>query len=94
MAKFEEMMEKIGNMSDEERQEKIQEIKDICDKYCGNCPSYLGTGETELGFCVTGKAENINEEKGCLCGDCPVTDMMGLEWGYYCTRGSAKQQNS
>jgi Protein of unknown function (DUF2769) len=43
-------------------------------------------------FCSTRKSDKITEEKGCLCGGCPVTPKMGLRWGYYCTRGSGREQ--
>ena len=43
-------------------------------------------------ICATGKSDKISEEKGCLCGGCPVTSKMGLRWNYYCTRGSGREQ--
>jgi len=39
-----------------------------------------------------GKSKCIKEEKGCVCGGCPVTMKMGLKHGYYCTKGSEKEQ--
>lgn len=60
---------------------------------CATCPSYTKEcAEQKLGgFCLTGKTECIKEEKGCVCGDCPVTAKMALKWGYYCTKGSARE---
>ena len=48
----------------------------------------------EKGFCFAaiGKSGCISEEKGCICGSCPVTSKMGLKHGYYCTRGSETVQ--
>lgn len=92
MAKFEEMMEKMENMAQEEMQKQIQEVKKVCKDYCGKCPTYKGTGETEFGFCATGKADKITEEKKCLCAQCPITEKMGLRWEFYCTRGSGQEQ--
>jgi hypothetical protein len=90
---FEEVMEKMAGMSPEEMQAKIKESAEICKDYCGNCPSYEDTGETALVFCATGKSDKIKEEKGCLCPGCPIqTDLMGLRWDYYCTKGSAREQ--
>ncbi|MCD4821867.1 MAG: DUF2769 domain-containing protein [Methanococcoides sp.] len=39
-----------------------------------------------------GKSSCITEEKGCICGGCPVTEKLGLTHGYYCTCGSEKEQ--
>ena len=91
MPKFEEMMEQMGKMSQEEMGKKMGQIQEMCKPYCGECPSYKGTGEEKFGFCAMGKSEIITEEKGCICGKCPVTEMMGLRWGYYCTRGSGRE---
>ncbi len=89
---FEEKMEMMKNISSEEMMKKFEEMKEICKNYCGECPSYTGTGETELVFCSTGSSAIIKVEKGCLCPNCPVTRMMSLRWEFYCTRGSAKEQ--
>jgi hypothetical protein len=60
---------------------------------CAKCPSWTEecTKKGEKGgYCVIGKTECITKETGCTCPECPVTEKMGLKWGYYCTRGSAK----
>ncbi len=58
---------------------------------CPQCPSWVpeASEKGEGGYCATGMSECIVDEVGCICADCPVTAEMGLEWGYYCTRGSA-----
>ena len=89
---FEKVMESMKDMPEEEMMAKMEANKKICKEYCGNCPSYKDTGETELMFCSTGKSEIIKDEKGCLCGGCPVQKNMCLRWQYYCTRGSGKEQ--
>ena len=93
--KMEENMENMKELSPEEKQEKMKEwmirTKDICKEYCGKCPSYIGTGETDYVFCAMGKSEKITVEKGCLCGICPITEEMGLRWGFYCIRGSSRE---
>lgn len=33
----------------------------------------------------------IREEKGCVCGGCPVYVEMNLENEYYCIKGSEKE---
>ncbi len=92
MVSFEESMDMMAAMSKEDMMAAMDANKKICATFCGNCPSYSGTGETELLFCSTGKTGKITEEKGCLCGGCPVTPKMGLRWSYYCTRGSGREQ--
>ena len=77
-------------MSEEERMQMMAGNKQKC--ICADCPSYVGTGETELLFCATSKSNKITEEKGCTCPTCPVTDMMGLTKTYFCTRGGEAQQ--
>ena len=61
--KMEENMENMKELSPEEKQEKMKEwmirTKDICKEYCGKCPSYIGTGETDFIFCAMGKSEKI-----------------------------------
>jgi len=89
---FEEKMEAMKGFSEDEMAKKIQEVKETCKSFCGECPTYTETGETELGFCATSKSKIIIEEKECLCPSCPVTGMMSLRWEYYCTRGSGREQ--
>ncbi|UCG44471.1 MAG: DUF2769 domain-containing protein [candidate division WOR-3 bacterium] len=73
-------------------EQQLQFVKDNC--ICKTCPSWTPAcdekGETG-GFCAIGKTECITEEKGCVCPECPVTKKLDLKWGYYCTRGSAKE---
>lgn len=72
-------------MTEEQKKEYV-----FANCICKKCPSYVECGE-KAGFCLVGKSSCIEEKKGCICGDCPVTKKMGLKWGYYCTNGSAKQ---
>ena len=92
MGKFAEMMENATPRTEEEHKAMLAEIKEICAANCGSCPSYEDSGETDFGFCATGKSSIIKEEKGCTCMKCPITDKYFLEWGYYCTRGSSVEQ--
>lgn len=92
MVTFEDVLEQMAGMSQEEMMAKVEENKKICADYCGKCPSYEGTGETKLVFCALGKSDKITQEKGCLCPGCPIqTDMMHLRWDYYCTKGSGRE---
>lgn len=89
-ATFEEKFNMLnGTMSEKQRKENLEQVKYICKDYCGKCPSFEGTGEDSLAFCMEGKSSVITEKKACLCGGCPISRTMSLRWGYYCTDGSA-----
>ena len=90
MSSFEQSMEAMSKMSPKEIETQMAQLTKMC--ICGKCPSYMGTGEKKLLFCLTGKSTIIKNENGCICMTCPVTDKMGLKWSYYCTRGSGKEQ--
>jgi len=87
---WEKMMKKMKAMPEAERMKLMEQARTMC--LCTKCPSYRGTGETELLFCSTGKSSIIKEEKGCSCGLCPVVAHMGLTRLYYCTRGNEREQ--
>ena len=89
-ATYEEKMKMLlGTMTEKQKRESREQVIYTCREYCGKCPSYQGTGETALAFCMEGKSSMITAKKGCLCGQCPITKTMSLRWGYYCTDGSA-----
>ncbi len=89
---FEEAMQLMKNMPQKERDVMILENDKVC--MCARCPSYIGTGEKMLTFCLKGKSKIIKAEKGCLCPACPVQDKMHFKWVYYCMRGSGAEQSS
>ncbi|EKE02057.1 MAG: hypothetical protein ACD_20C00431G0010 [uncultured bacterium] len=41
-------------------------------------------------FCAYEKSNCINEQKGCLCGDCEVHKDYNLDKGYYCIQTGGK----
>jgi|Deesub1362A_J573_1020465.scaffolds.fasta_scaffold00322_31 hypothetical protein len=82
---FEEKIKAMKTISPEEMDKRVKEIKNVCKSFCGDCPTYTGAGETQLGFCAVGKSNLIKEKKGCLCVNCPITKAMSLRWDYYCT---------
>lgn len=89
-ATFEEKMKMLdSSMSEKQRRDSREQTIYICKDFCGKCPSYEGTGEESLAFCMEGKSSVITEKKACLCGGCPISRTMSLRWGYYCTDGSA-----
>lgn len=72
-------------------EEKMAFVMENC--ICPRCPSWVqeASEKGEGGYCLTGMSECILVEAGCICPECPVTLEMGLEWGYYCTRGSVEE---
>ena len=81
----------MDNETDEKLEKSKEDVIKLC--ICPMCPSWVECGE-QPGFCVAsiGKSKCIKEEKGCVCGPCPVTPMFGLTKEYYCTKGSEKEQ--
>ncbi len=86
---FKQRMKELERLSPQGRAARIKELDQEC--ICGMCPSYLGTGEEKLTFCVIGKSTVIEKEKGCICPGCPVQSELSLTWDYYCTKGSGKE---
>lgn len=93
MDKFEQMMQKIEQMSSEESKEALDEKRKQC--ICPQCPTYneCAGNNDELLYCAQGKShECITEEKECICPTCPVTSDMGLTKMFFCTKGTEKEQ--
>ncbi len=86
---FEEKIQIMNAMTEKQLQDSLEQVKFMCKDYCGKCPSYVGTGETNLAFCSIGKSSIIKEKKGCLCKQCPISKTMSLRWEFYCTDGNA-----
>lgn len=72
---------------------EMEKDKVISKCICKDCPSYV-QGADPIGYCHAdvGKNSKIEDQNGCICGKCPVQDELNLEWGYYCMKGSAKEQ--
>jgi hypothetical protein len=90
MDKFEQHQQKWMKRSDAERKAMTEQNKKLC--ICGGCPSYEGTGEKALLFCMTSKSAIIKRDKGCICTDCPVAAQSGLTHLTFCLRGTEAQQ--
>lgn len=89
---FEEKMNMLySKMSEKEKKNSREQVIYMCNDYCGKFPSYEGTGEESLAFCMEGKSSIISEKKECLCGQCPITKMMSLRWSYYYAEGNAME---
>ncbi len=85
---FEKLVKDLNGMEASQRRSEIKNMDAECS--CSECPSYMGTGETRLTFCVVGRSSLIKEEKGCICPACPIQTKYGLKDQYYCTRGSTR----
>ncbi len=95
MDKFEEKLNELSSMSDEDKNRSMEELKGDC--ICALCPTYTECAKNsdELLFCVTGKSEScIQDENGCLCPSCPFAQNygIGVVINFYCTRGSEMEQ--
>jgi len=90
MDKFTETMEKLEEMSKEERSKQLEALASECQ--CNECPTYRGTGEERLLFCATNKSPIIKEKEGCNCPDCPLVEKLGLKNNYYCIIGNEMTQ--
>lgn len=91
---FEEKMKGFAALPKEEMEKQVAQLKNVCKDYCGKCPTYKGTKETDFGFCAIGKSKKITKSKGCLCKSCPITKNMSLRWEYYCKLGSGSEQSA
>ena len=60
---FEEKIEIIKGMTEKQIQDGLEQTKFMCKDYCGKCPSYQGTGETNLAFCSIGQVHIYKKEK-------------------------------
>lgn len=86
-------MEKMSELSEEERMKAIEENKKLCT--CPDCPTYNDCAKEkgELLYCALGKSETcITKEAGCICPACPIAEQLGLTNQFFCTRGTEQQQ--
>lgn len=93
MDKFEEAMQMMAKMSNEERRKAIEMNKSLC--ICGGCPSYneCAKEKGEALYCSLGSSLIcIKEASVCICTRCPLTSKMGLKNQYFCVEGSEKEQ--
>jgi hypothetical protein len=95
MDKFEEKLNELAQMSEEDKNRSLEEIKGDC--VCPICPTYNECAEKadELIFCITGKSKNcISEERSCMCPSCPFGQKhgIGVKYNFYCIRDSEIEQ--
>lgn len=95
MDKFEKLIEELNELSNKERDERIEIIGKDC--VCSTCPSYnqCAKDNNEFLFCVRGKSDScITEKKGCMCPTCPIAAKyeIGVLRNFYCVNGSELDQ--
>jgi len=95
MDKFNQIMKEMSEMKVEDRIKEVAKKKEIC--ICNGCLTYnqCARDNKELLYCSLGKSSAcITKEIGCICPSCPITEQMGLENEFFCTRGSEKEQRA
>ncbi len=95
MDKFEEKLNELDGMSEEDKNTAINKMKEDC--ICPICPTYTECASKagEKLFCVLGKsAECIDKERGCMCPTCPFAQEygIGVKYNFYCTRDKELKQ--
>ena len=95
MDTFENMMQMMSKMTEEERMKTIKANKVLC--VCPTCPTYneCAKEKGELFYCALGVSTTcIIQESGCICPACPITEKMGLTKDYFCIQGTESQQRA
>jgi hypothetical protein len=95
MDKFEEKMNELNELSDKEKNNTTEEMKNDC--VCPICPTYNECAKEadEKLFCVLGKSEKcIQKERGCMCPTCPFGQKygIGVKYNFYCVRNTEIEQ--
>jgi hypothetical protein len=95
MDKFEQLIQKVMEMPESDRNNTIETYKASC--ICPTCATYnqCAKDANEKLFCVTGKSMDcITEPKGCECPNCPLAQSLdvGVIKNTYCLRGSEMEQ--
>jgi hypothetical protein len=90
MDKFEETIDNVMSMSENDRNNAIETYKSSC--ICHTCASYnqCAADANEKLFCVTGiSGDCITELKGCECPTCPLAKSLdvGVIHNTYCLNG-------
>lgn len=94
MDKFEELINKLNELSENDRNEEIKKLEADC--VCPVCPSYdeCAKKKGENIFCLKGKSSCISNQKGCMCPSCPFAAKykIGVFHNFYCFRGDETEQ--
>lgn len=97
MDKFEQKMDEIGQMSEDERNKAVEDYKSQC--ICPTCPTYneCAQNANERLFCALGASENCiseNDYETCKCPECPLAQALdvGEIYNTYCIKGGELEQ--
>jgi len=95
MDKFEEKLKELAEMSEEDKNRSLEEMKGDC--ICPICPTYNECAKKadELIFCILGKSKDcITQDRGCMCPSCPLGRKygIGVRYNLYCIRDSEMEQ--
>lgn len=96
MDNFEELINLLNEMSEDEKTKKIKELESDC--VCPICPTFNQCAKDagENFFCLKDESKCISKEKGCMCPTCPFAAKykIGVFHNFYCMRGGEiKQRN-
>jgi len=91
MDKYEEMQQKMSQMSTGEKNVILERNRGLCS--CPKCPTYNDCMKEKQDrmYCWTGKSPCTVNPTGCLCPACPVAALMGYSHASYCTGGSERE---
>lgn len=95
MDRFEQAMEKMSQMSEEQYNALIgMEKKKIC--ICRTCPSFnlCMDDNKEALFCILGKSSCQLSIIECKCLECPAHNNFEMRHGSYCVEGSEEEQRN
>lgn len=93
MDKFEQAMQHMAKMSQQEITNMIESNKKLC--ICPECPTYNNCArkQNELLYCIVGKSPScITKQVECICPTCPITEQLGLTRTFFCMKGTEKEQ--
>jgi len=93
MDKFEEAMEKMSEMSEQQLNTLIEmEKRKIC--VCRECSTFNQCmGENKEGlFCILGGSNCKSNVTDCECSGCPLHRNFQLKFDSYCSNGSEDEQ--
>jgi hypothetical protein len=79
---------KLEAMSEEEFDRWVLDKMDVCQ--CLDCSTHneCAKRSAERLYCIASRSPMcIEERRGCLCGDCPVKQELGLVISYHCLEG-------
>ena len=94
MGSFEQFIQKLQQMTEEERSRVIDSKKSIC--ICSQCNIYNDCAKStnELSYCLIGKSPKCIQpgDAWCVCRICPISEELGLKNSTFCLEDSEARQ--